>query len=124
MSYPLRTIQDIGNGLINQASSISKAEDHIYGAFEISKGIILRVSEDRSKYQVQMPREGITVRDVPLFLDKAYYQIVGFPNIGDIVKVFHKQNYATAFIIARCNDLKEELIMNKNSAIPKGANIP
>ncbi len=124
MSYPARTIYDTNNNINLQSSAISKLEDHALGSFEISKGIILRVTEDRLKYQVQMPREGVTVRDVPLFLDSAYYQIVGFPNVGDIVKVIHKKNYAVAFIFARANDLKEELVMSKNSAVPKGANIP
>lgn len=119
-----RTINDLNNYISDNSKEITKAQNHIYNSFEISKGIILRVSEDRLKYQVQVPRSGITVYDVPLFLDKAYYQIIGFPNVGDVVKLFHQNNYSAAFIIARSNTLDEEIIMKKNSSIPKGANIP
>lgn len=121
--YPARTIQDLQREFSLHKDAISKIENHNAGSFQISKGIILGVDKERENYKVYIPREGITVSNVPLFMDKAYYHLIGFPDVGDIVKVINSHNFITVFIISKGYDF-QPIIMSKGSSIAMGANIP
>jgi len=121
--YEPKTIQDLQNSIASHSDSISKLQDYSNSTFQITKGVIKDVSKDRTEYEVHMPKEDIVITEVPLFFGKAHYSQNGFPNVGDVVKVLHKNAFTTAFILSITNN-HEELIMDKNSSIAMGVNIP
>jgi hypothetical protein len=122
--YPARTLIDLQRELNGYKEVITKLENSSGGTFQTTKGVILSVNQDRTLYKVLMTKEDVVVQDVPLFMDKAYYQIIGFPNTGDVVKVFHFNNFDNAFIITKAYKHNGDLIMPKGSSIAMGANMP
>lgn len=122
--YPARTVLDLQKELSVQKESIVKLENSSGGTFQTTKGVILSVNKDRTFYKVLMTKEDVIIENIPLFMDKAYYQLIGFPNVGDVVKVFHFNNFDNAFIITKAYKHNGDLVMPKGSSIAMGANMP
>jgi hypothetical protein len=119
----VKNLQEAYTRIQDHSGSLSWIQTNTNKMWQMSVGVVKTVSENRMEYTVEMKAEGVTVPAL-LFLDKAYYQIIGFPNVDDTVKVFHKNGLSTVFIIARVNSHLEELVMDQNSSIPMGSNMP
>lgn len=92
--------------------------------YQLSKAKVMEVSDDRLTYTILILNHNKLVKNVVLLLDLMYYTIAGFPNVGDIVKVFHQASFSAAFILARSNPITTSLVPTRNSTIPIGSNMP
>lgn len=118
-----KNINDLHNELRQLNNMVANLIKDKRDSYQISFGYVLAHDDEYNKYTLTIPDKGIKVTDAILLLEPAYYDLVGYPEIGDLVRILHQESL-NVYILGRCNSPTKEMVGNNSCGIPSGVYMP
>jgi hypothetical protein len=110
-------------------ADIHDINSNLYGMRQLSIATVLSVPEDHVLYKVNIVNAGqFKKSDAYLLADPNQWNIVGYPEVNDVVLLMHQRGGGDAHIIMRLQDKRKKILTNatliNNDGMTPGAHQP
>ena len=120
----ISNINDIYSELKKLRSSVGSIIQSKQSEFQIDLAYVLDHDEYYSNYTLSLQKEGIIIKDAILIFEPSYYDMNGYPEVGDYVKILHQNKSFNIYILSRCNTPSKVMVGDNNNGIAIGTMMP
>jgi hypothetical protein len=117
-------IGDIYKQLSGIASTLANITRSRADEFQFSLAYVIDHDDAYSNYTLSLQREGILIYNAVLMFEPAFYDLNGYPEVGDYVYILHQNNKFNIFILSRCNTPAKVMVGSNYNGIAPGVLMP
>ncbi|MDY0198962.1 MAG: hypothetical protein RBR68_14250 [Tenuifilaceae bacterium] len=120
----LNNISDIYKQLSSITSTLAQITKSRVNEFQFSLAYVIEHDDVYSNYTLSLQREGALIYNALLMFEPAFYDLNGYPEVGDYVYILHQNNKFNIFILSRCNTPAKVMVGSNYNGVAAGVLMP